>query len=110
MRLLFKLNVNDKYNPRKVYLAGQEYDIDDKRGKELLKALPNQIERVDKSVRSGKPTRNDEKNENPDKGDGEQDEQAPASDEQTGNEDNTPTETNENPDKGDGDEGSASEK
>lgn len=47
MRLRFKANVNDKYNPKLVYRKGETYDIDSKRAKELLKSLPRLIEAVD---------------------------------------------------------------
>lgn len=43
MRLLFKANINDIHDPRKFYRKGHEYDFDEKRGKELLAALPNLI-------------------------------------------------------------------
>ena len=110
MRLLFKLNINDKYNPRKVYLAGQEYEVDDKRGKELLKAFPKHIARVDKPVRNSNPTRNANEDSRSDKDNDEQtDQDAPVTN-QDNNEDNAPTENQHAPDKDNGDVGSPSEK
>lgn len=73
MRLLFKANINDIHDSRKFYRKGQEYDFDEKRGKELLTALPNLITRVDgkstankggrKSRGDGKSTDKNEPNE-----------------------------------------------